>query len=514
MSMYSQDLDLNIVADEKWWADTYDIFSYGKDYDFQTPFFSQFHALLKVTPLPHLQRAYSTFENSDFCNAAAGLKNCYLVTNADNCEDCMYGFYIEECKDCLDTMFSNTSELCYQSINLNTCYECMYCEDCENSSNLLFCKDCVSCKHCFGCVGLHQKTYHIYNKPYTKEEYEQKMSEMHTGSWSQLQKLQEAAKEFFLNAPYKYVHGRNNENVQGDYIYISKDVQESFIVKNAEKCKFSHLLQYLSSGTHDAYDYTMFGVGADLVYEAAWCGLGIHNVKFSLWNYGASDLEYCIGCHYSSKLFGCIGLRHKEHCILNKQYSKEEYEEMVPKIKEQMMQVPYKDRNGVAYGYGEFFPIELSPFHYNQTIAQDYCPLTESECVNRQYGWYKREERAPQDAIHWQELPDAIENVDESFLKKTIRCKAYDDNPQKAAEHNCTEFFKITAQELEFYKKMNLPIPRYCFNSRHNSRLRQINPFKMWQRTCAKCNREIQTTYNPERPEIVYCEECYLQSVY
>jgi hypothetical protein len=38
----------------------------------------------------------------------------------------------------------------------------------------------------------------------------------------------------------------------------------------------------------------------------------------------------------SSNLFGCIGLRGKEYCILNKQYTKEEYEALVPKIIEKM----------------------------------------------------------------------------------------------------------------------------------------------------------------------------------
>jgi len=30
----------------------------------------------------------------------------------------------------------------------------------------------------------------------------------------------------------------------------------------------------------------------------------------------------------------------------------------------------------------------------------------------------------------------------------------------------------------------------------------------------AKCSKSIQTSYSPERPEIVYCEQCYLQEIY
>jgi len=32
--------------------------------------------------------------------------------------------------------------------------------------------------------------------------------------------------------------------------------------------------------------------------------------------------------------------------------------------------------------WGEFFPHELSPFGYNETVAQEYFPLTEEEVKN------------------------------------------------------------------------------------------------------------------------------------
>ena len=34
--------------------------------------------------------------------------------------------------------------------------------------------------------------------------------------------------------------------------------------------------------------------------------------------------------------FGCVGFKHKQYCILNKQYTKEEYEKLVQKIIKQM----------------------------------------------------------------------------------------------------------------------------------------------------------------------------------
>ena len=74
--------------------------------------------------------------------------------------------------------------------------------------------------------------------------------------------------------------------------------------------------------------------------------------------------------------------------------------------------------------------------------------------------------------------------------------------------------YKIIPQELKFYREMNLPIPRKCPDQRHKERMALRNPRKLWSRKCKKCGKEMQTTYAPERQEIVYCEECYLKEIY
>lgn len=524
ISMYSPDKALNIVEDRKWWSDSCDVSSYGRDYDFKRSFFVQFNELLQQVPLPHLQRNYSTFENSDYCNAASSLKNCYLIINADNDEHCLYGFCVEECKHCVDTTFTNRSELCYAGVHLKNCYSCRYCEDCAGCSGLYWCRDCVACNECFACIGLRHKSYHIFNRAFSREDYQQRRAEWHLGSWTAVEKITADVTRFFLSKPRKFMQGRNNQDVQGDYIYQSKNVRASYVVEKAEECKFIHLVRYLDSGTVHAYDYTMFGVGAELVYEAAWCGLNVHNVKFSLWNYGSSDLEYCFGCHSSKNLFGCIGVRRGKYCILNKQYSSQEYEQLLPQIKAQMLDVPYRDSKGNIYRYGEFFPTELSPFSYNQTIAQEFCPLTAEECVAQGFGWYQSRERKVGEFLHWRDIPDEVGKVPDELLNKPILCRAFEENPEEALRHNCTQVFKVIPQELEFYRKMDLPLPRYCHNTRHHRRLRQLNPFRTWQRRCMctstahghtdNCPAVIETTFAPERQEIVYCEDCYMKEAY
>ena len=148
-------------------------------------------------------------------------------------------------------------------------------------------------------------------------------------------------------------------------------------------------------------------------------------------------------------------------------------------------------------------PPELSPFAYNETIAQDNFTLTKEEALAQGFRWQEyiqkteKRETTPPDKI-----PDHIKNIPESIAKEILRCM------------DCNRNYKITEQELQFYKKMILPIPRKCFFCRHKDRVLRRGPYKFWERECAKCQKEITTNYAPDQSEIVYCEKCYQQEVY
>ena len=101
-----------------------------------------------------------------------------------------------------------------------------------------------------------------------------------------------------------------------------------------------------------------------------------------------------------------------------------------------------------------------------------------------------------------EKLPDSIDDIPDDILNWAIKCEA------------TGRPFRIIKQELEFYRKMKLPIPHFHPDERHRRRMALRNPRKLWRRPCGKCGKEMETTYAPERPEIVYCESCYLQEVY
>ena len=106
------------------------------------------------------------------------------------------------------------------------------------------------------------------------------------------------------------------------------------------------------------------------------------------------------------------------------------------------------------------------------------------------------------------DLPDYIKDVKDDILNQVIACEH-----KGECNEQCMGAFKIISSELEFYRKMNLALPRLCSNCRHYARLHQRLPFKLWDRTCAKCGKAIKTAYSPDRQEIIYCEQCYNKEV-
>src|SRR4029079_13675795 len=125
-----------------------------------------------------------------------------------------------------------------------------------------------------------------------------------------------------------------------------------------------------------------------------------------------ANLLYSDCCYQECKnLFGCIGLFRKSYCILNKQYSKEEYEALVPKIIEHMRKTGE---------WGEYFPIEISPFGYNETVAQEYYPLTEEEVTEKGYKWHRENDQQEQYLGPPANIPDDVSTVDESICRKIL----------------------------------------------------------------------------------------------
>jgi len=499
----------NCFISDEWTADNHAV-----EYDFNKPFFSQFLKIFEKVPRPNIIH-YRTNTNADYSNIIADVKNVYLSSSILNSENIYYSYATDESRDVVDSCFSTKLELCYENTDClrnNSCAFLFKSKECINS---FFLFDCANCISCFMSSNLRNKKYVFRNGQMKPGEYKQALEAENISNCSSVLKLKEEHKNLVKSSIHKFANIIKSENVSGDNIMNCKNTHFAYGVYNDENCKYIARV-FASKDCYDLYGCTT----GELLYESIVPGFQSSCNNFCNFADNLHESFYSDLCKSSKNLFACIGLRNKQYCILNKQYTKEEYEELVPKIIKHMNDMPYVDKKGRIYKYGEFFPPELSPFAYNETIDQEYFPLTKKEALEKGYKWKDREARNYQIDIKTEDLPDNIKDVTDDIINKVIECEH-----RGACNEQCTEAFKIISDELQFYKRMNLPLPRLCPNCRHYQRLKQRNPLKLWHRVCmcdkenhhnhkGKCEVEFETSYAPDRPEIVYCEKCYQQEVY
>ena len=247
-------------------------------------------------------------------------------------------------------------------------------------------------------------------------------------------------------------------------------------------------------------DYSGWGNNASQIYESATVGEQVDSVYFSLVSHSdCENLQYCFQVITGKNNFGCVNLKRKSYCILNKQYSKEKYEKLKSQIIENMKKNPYVDKIGRKFYYGEFFPLEMSKFPYNKSNAHKFFPKIKEQALAEGYLWYDSENPVYKASIKSSNLPDVIKNTKESILNEVIECA------------NCVRGYRITKGEFDLLRKLNLPLPHECPKCRENKRFARMTKPGMYHRNCAKCAKAIYTPYSPKDPRIVYCVQCYQQ---
>lgn len=499
IAMYDDKVIFPVYCPECYKSDNWGAETYAKDYDFSKSFFDQWRELFNAVPRESLWQFNCI--DSTYANYILDSKNVYLGFSVlKNCENVYYSSNINNSKQIVDSYNLNDSELVYEGMGFVKNYNTQYSYWSSSCINCNFILNCNNCQDCFGCVNLNNKRYYIWNVQYTKEQYEEKMKELDMGSHLFIESFKKEFWKFSLHFPRKYAIIINSQNSSGDELRNSNNTKKSFNCFDNENIKYG----YRSPKTKDSMD-----IGhcyAELSYEHALAGSeNSQNIKFIIdGGISTSNIEYADYCKKSSDLFGCIGLINKQYCILNKQYSKEEYFSMVEKIKKHMDDMPYIDSKGRVYKYGEFFLYELCPFGYNEAVINDHFPLSKEEIIERGYPYKEKVDNTYTITLKASDIPDNIKDIDDSILNEVIECEK---------SHRA---YKITPFELQFYKRMNIPIPHLHPDERYKERLSLRNPMILYHRSCMKegCTNKFETSYAPDRPEIVYCEKCYQQEVY
>lgn len=267
-------------------------------------------------------------DNCDYSDNLFDSKNCYFVFESAEMEDCMYtedGFKEVsdvECRfglegngncDCLD--FASCSN-CYGSQSIARCYDVWYSWDIGD------------CHDCFGCANLANKAYCIFNVQYTKEEYEEKLPELKKMPKEEvLRRRAEVIKKF------PQLHSEHFDYTNSDYCDYVYHVTNCYYCFDCANDEDSGYLT-ASYECKDVWD-SLHVVRGEQLAECSYSGdiYNCYKVTDCTRCYDSYFLEDCLDCH---NCFGCTHLSHKQYCILNVQYTKEEYNEKIAAIKEEL----------------------------------------------------------------------------------------------------------------------------------------------------------------------------------
>lgn len=475
VAMFSAEAPFPVYCSDCWWSDKWDPASYGQDFDFSRPFFEQFHELQQRVPKSATLQLNN--ENSEYNASLAFSKNTYMSPGSYIMEDCYYVRKSQNCKDCINSNALDHCELVATSTNCRSCYSSHHLLNCRNCVDSSYLADCSGCTNCFMCSGLSNKKFNFKNQQLTEADYQKKVAEYRTKPEAEV--LAEFM-AFNRTVPKRYQNQLKCEQSNGDYLYDSfqaHDCYDCFDIQNSK---------YLTEcvDVKDSMDLSSHDKEIELCYEICTGGEKNYNTKFSYCVISANNSDYLYSCFYLNDSFGCDGFHSRgTNHILNKSYTPEAYAALRTKI------IAHMKTTGE---YGEYFPIQGSPFAYNESVAQDFFPLTA--------------EQAQACGYVWKEVPDVATT-----------------NQSSAALHctQCTKPYRFIPQEVKRHQQLGVSEPTLCPNCRYLQLLSWKNPRQLWHRQCMcveldhnhsqRCAVEFETTYEPERLERVYCEQCYRQ---
>ena len=302
-------------------------------------FFDQFDQLRQKQPRLDLQCVLN--ENSPYCQYTEKSKNCYMTFASQSSEDCFYNTRVFYCKDCNDCALCHNCELCYECVDCIKSYDCNYCTYCESATSCENCHHCIGTQNCYGCVGLKRAQYQIFNKQYSKEDYEKNLKALRNEKEWPKEKIDSFLEPLIEKTPRAATYGKNNDNCFGENLHNCKNIYWGFDSKKIH----DGLYIYYCTESKDLYDCSNTGKSEDCFQIMS--GGGLYNCQYCYSCWFSNDLQYCDSVYNSKNCFGCASLNHAKFKIFNIQYTEEEYFKKVAELTAQMKQ------EGT---YGEWFP--------------------------------------------------------------------------------------------------------------------------------------------------------------
>jgi hypothetical protein len=463
----------------------------SKDFDFSRSFFEQAFELFPKCPIPHIFQSHN--ENCEYTDDWYYSKNCYLCHSGQNNEDCRYCYGCDSIKNLHNSVFSFESELCIDLINSRLCFNSSFLVNCKNIYDSSFLYDCRDCRDCLFCCNLRNKKYCLGNEQLTQSEFEKKKKEWDFSSFQNYEKAKEHFAEMMKEmAWHRALQIDHCENSTGNFIYNCKDCENCYMLSCHENCA-----NISFSGPHVKSVLDSLGtVGGELTFM---CSLPVYSyeARFCFSVSHCRFVDYCAymqNCHYC---FGCCGLVNQEYCIFNKKYPKEEYETLRNTI------IQHMKKTGE---WGNFFTPQFAPNPYDESYSGFYFPLSENEKTDQGFVGAQPIEKISVKTAEINEIPDSLDSLTSENEDRLLKQIFWDDKYQRP--------FQIQQADIDFRRRLNIPLPRTYYINRIQSNLRWM-PFsgELRETNCAKAGDKIQTNWSPEYDKRILCEQEYLKHV-
>ena len=382
-------------------------------------------------------------------------------------ENCDYGDVITVSKDCYMCFNSGNCRdayYCEDSRELKDCVDCAFCEACE------LCYECVDCNNCYGSHYCQDSV----NSEDIHFSYDLKRCKHCIGCVG----LRD--KEYCLFnkpcTPEEFKQALATLDISNPLIVETIDKKAEVLKRkiprmyvhqfDTQNCTGDYI--YHSKNCHRCFDTRhtedsgyIIQANLDKGTKDSWdCGpipTGmdlcydiayshyLFNCKHLYWCGNLKDSQYCTNCFESENLFGC-------HYIQRKQKG--------------------------------FYIL-------NEKVDEDY---------------YRKTTKAITELLRKKRIYNIYDLLNKDLSGKTPEIP---DSQLKRRCVLCADEFEMVADELKFYKEMDVLYPIYCPDCRAVQRIRLRNERKMYKRECGSCHNSLITTYPPDSPAIVYCLDCY-----
>jgi len=483
---------IKVLPDKEWFQR--DFSSTNHEFTTEKPVFDIFGELLYQIPL-NATRNLKEPENSIAHVSMGDVDSTFTA----GCSKSRKNFYCLDCDDveaCLDCNSGLGITDCYQVNHSSRLHRCKFAYECYDSIDSTFIFDCRNCEKCFGSFNKRHKKYLWYNEQLSEEEWDKKMSEVDLGDVKQYEELKQ-----------KFYDLVENEAVWPENFNDKTSESTGEYLVGCTKC-------YHTSFSRDAHNnYYCYGIwkGSGNAFTAAVPGENNYfnsvigycsKCKFSATLVRCDNCEYCFNCYDCEHCFGCIGLNKKRFHIFNQEYSEDEYWTKLDDLKCAMM-----DRGE----YGHFIPGKFSTSYFPEGGGVFYlgAEMDDWDKVGMKHfeiedeGAFGESRVEKADMKSPEDLPAHIKDLN---ADEWIGVPIFDAEIKRP--------YTLLKQEIDFYKKHNLPAPREHFTNRIKKLQWCTNIGLIEEGKCHGCEKDVWFAPNRTFPKKkVHCMDCYLKHI-